>query len=94
MIFVEENGAVPRGAPSEMIEGGSEEAEWEIKPLSDGRFRATFHSHKPLTGWQTPQIRTCQSEIEAMRWINLRLALRGFKEAYNLDRRHGAPGRG
>lgn len=67
-----------------MIEEGSEDAEWEIKPLSDGRFRATFHSHKPLTGWQTPQIRTCQSEMEAMRWINLRLALRGFKEAYNL----------
>jgi hypothetical protein len=60
---------------------GAEEIEHEIKSLTGGRFRATLHIfHKGR--WSPPESRICVSEREAMVWINSRLTLMGFAEAY------------
>jgi hypothetical protein len=58
------------------------ELEFEIKPAAGGHFRAVLHSYRPRTLWDPPEVRLCVSEREAMRWINARLALRGFAEPF------------
>jgi hypothetical protein len=60
---------------------GAEEIEHEIEALPSGRFRVTLHIFR-RGRWSPPESRICVSEREAMVWINSRLALRGFAEAY------------
>ncbi|SDR64103.1 hypothetical protein SAMN05519103_09403 [Rhizobiales bacterium GAS113] len=64
---------------------GTAEAEYEIKQIAGGRFRATLHSYQPHRRWLAPQVRECSSEKEAMIWINSLLTLRGFEPAYDLE---------
>jgi hypothetical protein len=66
------------------MSGAIGEIEFEIKPASGNRFRATLYTYHPSRKWNA-QVRMCVSEREAMRWINARLALRGFAEAYDLS---------
>ncbi|SEF15441.1 hypothetical protein SAMN05444161_9300 [Rhizobiales bacterium GAS191] len=58
-----------------------EESEFEIKPLLRGGFRAILYTFR-RGRWWPPESRICVSEREAMVWINSRLTLRGFAEAY------------
>ena len=61
----------------------ADEIEVEIKWLPKGGFRATVHSFRGGRWWP-PDSKLFVSELEAMRWINSRLALQGFEEAYPL----------
>jgi hypothetical protein len=55
--------------------------EFAIKQLPRGAFRATVHIFRGGRWWP-PASKLCESELEAMRWINSRLALQGFEEGY------------
>jgi hypothetical protein len=57
----------------------SDEIEFEIKRLPKGAFRATVHIFRGGRWWP-PDSKLFVSELEAMRWINLRLALQGFEK--------------
>jgi hypothetical protein len=59
----------------------TDEIEIEIKRLPKGAFRATVHTFRG-SRWWPPDSKLFVSELEAMRWINSRLALQGFEEAY------------
>jgi hypothetical protein len=59
----------------------ADEIEFAIKRLPRGAFRATVHIFRGGRWWP-PDSKLCVSELEAMRWINSRLALQGFEEAY------------
>jgi hypothetical protein len=61
----------------------ADEIEFEIKPLPlpRGGFRATVHIFRQGRWWP-PDTRLCASELEAMIWINSRMALQGFEQAY------------
>ena len=61
----------------------ADEIEFEIKGLLRGGFKATVHVFRGGRWWP-PDAKLCVSELEAMRWINARLALSGFEEAYRL----------
>lgn len=63
----------------------ADEIEFEITRLPRGGFKATVHIFRGGRWWP-PDTKACVSELEAMRWINSRLALCGFEEAYRLDR--------
>jgi hypothetical protein len=60
----------------------AEEIEFEIKRVPRS-FRATVHIFRQGRWWP-PDTRICTSEREAMIWINSRLALRRFEEAYDV----------
>lgn len=59
----------------------ADEIEFKIKRLPRGGFKATVHTFG-VGRWWLPYRKLCVSEFEAMRWINSRLVLRGFEEAY------------
>jgi hypothetical protein len=62
------------------VNNSADEIEFEIKRLPRGGVKATVH----LFGegrWWPPDSKLFVSELEAMRWIDSRLALRGFEEA-------------
>jgi hypothetical protein len=61
-----------------------DEVEFEIKRLPNARFEAKLHVFRRGRWWPT-QVRICASELEAMRWINGRLVIRGFEEPFDLE---------
>jgi|HubBroStandDraft_6_1064221.scaffolds.fasta_scaffold220183_2 hypothetical protein len=63
----------------------ADEIELEIKrlPPPGSGVRATVHIFRQGRWWP-PDTRICVSERDAMIWINSRLALRGFEEAYDV----------
>jgi hypothetical protein len=61
----------------------ADEIEFEIKRLPRGGCRATAHIFREGRWWP-PDTQLCVSELEAMRWINSRLALYGFEKAYRI----------
>ena len=60
-----------------------DDIELGITRLPRGTFKATVHIFRG-GGWWPPDAKLCASELETMRWINSRLALCGFEEAYRL----------
>jgi hypothetical protein len=66
----------------EMSDAG-DEIEFEVKRLPRPVFQAKLHLFR-RGRWWPPEVRICDSELEAMRWINGRLAIRGFEEVYEL----------
>jgi hypothetical protein len=67
------------------VSDADEEIEFEIKRLPSARFQAKLHLLR-RGRWWPPEAMICASEQEAMGWINGRLAIRGFEEAYDVDR--------
>jgi hypothetical protein len=63
----------------------ADDIEFEIKRLPRGLFRATVHNFRGERWWPADS-QLFASEVEAMRWINLRLALNGFEEAYRIGK--------
>ena len=63
----------------------AEEIEVEIKRLPGARYRAALHSYRGDI-WRTPETRLCPSERDALRWVNARMAIRGFAEPYDMER--------
>jgi hypothetical protein len=61
----------------------ADEIEFAIKRLPRGGVKATVHIFRGGRWWP-PDVKLCVSELEAMRWINSRLALSGFEEPYRL----------
>jgi hypothetical protein len=61
-----------------------DEIEFEIQRLPGARFHAKLHLFRRGRWWPS-ETRICASELEAMRWINGRLAIRGFEEPYDLE---------
>ena len=61
-----------------------DEIEFEIKRLPSARFEAKLHVFRRGRWWPS-QVRICASEVEAMRWINGRMAIRGFEEPFDLE---------
>lgn len=62
------------------MENEVSEVEFDICRLKDGRYRATFHRFRPLTRWDPPNSHICESELEAMMWIDGRLSARGLPD--------------
>ena len=60
-----------------------DEIEFEIKRLPSGRFEEKLHVFR-RGRWRPSEVRICASE-RAMRWINGRLAIRGFEEPFDLE---------
>jgi hypothetical protein len=65
---------VDKGTFAEEMNTTADDIEFGITRLPRGTFKATVHIFRG-GGWWPP---------EAMRWINSRLALCGFEEAYRL----------
>jgi hypothetical protein len=63
----------------------ADEIEFGITRLPRGGFKATVHIFRGGRWW-LPDTKLCVSELEAMRWINSRLALCGFEEAYRIGK--------
>jgi hypothetical protein len=61
-----------------------DEIEFEIKRLPSARFEAKLHVFRRGRWWPS-QVRICASELEAMRWINGRMVIRGFEEPFDLE---------
>ena len=70
-------------AADQQVSTTADEIEFEIKRLPRGGSRATVHIFREGRWWP-PDTKPCVSELEAMRWINSRLALYGFEEAYRI----------
>jgi hypothetical protein len=72
-----------RREASEMNEDrtAADAIEFEIKRLPRGGFKTTVHMFRGGRWWP-PDGKPFVSELEAMRWINSRMALHGFEEAY------------
>ena len=66
------------------VSDAGDEIEFEVKRLPCARFEAKLHVFRGGRWWPS-QARICPSELEAMRWINGRLAIRGFEEPYDLE---------
>jgi hypothetical protein len=65
------------------VSTGADEIEFEIKRLPRGGFNAMVHIFE-RGRWGPTVSKLFVSELEAMRWINSRLAVRGFEEPYRL----------
>src|SRR6516165_3431575 len=69
------------GCEVEQMSDDIQDVEFEIRRIAGGRLEAVLHIYRPDRGWRVDK-RICVSERQATSWINARLALRGFREAY------------